>query len=82
MIARLFVKHPKTVGESYLEHRGQAFGFGTKMIVAGIACLLHGLVPGWFVKTGSITITGLHERMVLNRQRHPAETTSSYDFVI
>ena len=77
-----FSEHLDTVDETYFEHMGQAFGFGAKMIVAGIACLLHGLVPGWFVKTGSITITGLHERMVLNRRRRPGETNSSYDFVI
>jgi hypothetical protein len=82
MISRFFVEHPKTVGESYLEHMAQSFGFGTKMIAAGIACLLHGLVPGCFVKTGSNAVTRLHFQMVSHRQRKPPETPVPNDFVI
>ena len=39
------------------------------MIVAGIACLVHAVVPGFFAKTGSAAIERLHGRMVLNRRR-------------
>ncbi len=42
---RLFTEHPESVGESYTEHMGVAFSFGSKMVVAGVACLL----PAWRV---------------------------------
>ena len=69
MWRKLIVDHPKSVGETYFEHMSAAFGFGFAMVISGIACLVHGLVPGLFVKTGSRTIASLHDRMVLNRAR-------------
>ena len=71
----LFRKHPTSVGETYLEHLGVASWFGLRMLVAGTACLMHGLFPFLFVKTGSTTITELHDRMVTNR--HGAGATAS-----
>lgn len=64
-----FTEHPESVGETYLEHMGQATFFGTRMIAAGLACLVHGLLPFFFTTTGSRTIALLHERMVTNRRR-------------
>jgi hypothetical protein len=64
---RLFLDHPRAVGESYLEHQRHAFGFGIALLGAGLACLVHALVPGLFVRTGSEAITRLHDRMVANR---------------
>jgi len=71
-IMRLLTDHPASVGETYLEHMGQATSFGTTMILAGIACLIHGLIPAWFVSTGK-TISRLHDRMVINRRRKEAQ---------
>ena len=68
----LFTKHPESVGETYFEHMGMASGFGLKMVVAGCACLLHGLFPFLFVKTGSTAIADLHHRMVTHRRRDEA----------
>lgn len=64
---RLFLDHPRSVGESYLEHQRRAFGFGVSLLAAALACLVHALVPGLFVRTGSEAITRLHDRMVVNR---------------
>lgn len=69
MLYRLFNEHPATVGESYLGHMGQAFHFGFSMLLAGLACLIHGFFPFLFVKTGSNAIRRLHERMVTHRDR-------------
>lgn len=77
-IAKLFSEHPASVGESYLEHFGQASGFGLRMIVGGIACLLHGFLPFWFEKTGSNQIRLLHDRMVANRQRRSPQAANDY----
>lgn len=68
MFHRLFLDHPRTVGESYGEHLVMASGFGLSMILAGLACIIHGLVPGCFVTTGSDTVERLHRRMVVNRR--------------
>jgi hypothetical protein len=68
-IKRLFSEHPASVDETYGQHLLQASGFGTRMIVAGLACLVHGLLPFLFVRTGSAAITELHTRMVTHRRR-------------
>jgi hypothetical protein len=65
-----FTKHPESVGESWVEHMGQAWSFGALMIAAGLACLVHGLFPFLFVTTGSTTVRKLFDRMVANRRRH------------
>ena len=61
---RLFLFHPRSLGESYWEHQRHALEFGTVMIVAGMACVIHAVVPGLFVKTGSRTICHLYERLI------------------
>ncbi|GAA4012965.1 hypothetical protein GCM10022280_08780 [Sphingomonas swuensis] len=78
---RFFTEHPESVGESYGEHLLVASSFGASMIAGGIACLIHGLVPGLFMKTGSDTIRRLNQRMVTHRQRKP-ETLPGLDYVI
>ena len=62
-IQRLFTQHPESVGESYGEHLVRASVFGGRMVVAGIACMLHALLPFVFVRTGSVAVEELHARM-------------------
>ena len=64
-----FRDHPASVGETYGEHLAHASGFGLRMIVGGFACILHGLLPFLFVKTGSRQVSVLHDRMVTNRSK-------------
>ena len=78
MIRKAFTEHPASVGETYTEHLAHASGFGLRMIAGGFACLLHGLLPVLFGKTGSQQIRTLHDRMVVNRLKMP----SVMDFVI
>jgi hypothetical protein len=42
LFRRLFIDHPASVSESYIEHLITASGFGTKMVLAGLACVTHG----------------------------------------
>ena len=70
MLRRLFTEHPASVDETYLEHMGVATSFGTHLILAGLACLVHAVLPFLFEKTGSQAIATLHERMVAQRRRH------------
>jgi hypothetical protein len=67
VFTRLFVEHPRSVGESYLEHQRHALGFGFSLLLASLACFVHAIVPGLCVRTGSTAITRLHDRMVKNR---------------
>jgi hypothetical protein len=65
-----FTEHPHAVGESYTEHFAVASGFGFAMIVGGLACLVHAVLPFLCTTTGSQTIRRLHDRMVTNRVRN------------
>jgi hypothetical protein len=69
-IQRLFREHPESVGESYLEHLSQAAYFGLRMLVAGLACLIHAVLPCVFKTTGRTAISELHTKMVLHRAKH------------
>ena len=68
---RLFTEHPASVGESYGEHLFRAVYFGSRMVFAGIACVVHGVLPFLFVRTGSRAIADLNDRMVMNRRIGP-----------
>jgi hypothetical protein len=64
---RRFTDHPATVNETYLQHMGSAFGFGSSMLVGAFACFVHGLFPWLCLTRGSDTIRVLHRRMVTHR---------------
>ena len=63
----IFTDHPRSVGETYGEHFLAATRFGLPMIAAGMACVLHGVFPFLFQKTGSNLVSRLYDRMVVNR---------------
>jgi hypothetical protein len=65
---RPFTEHPASVGETYGQHLAMAACFGARMIFAGCACLVHGLLPFLFVRTGSHAISELNERMIAKRR--------------
>ncbi|MBI3675861.1 MAG: hypothetical protein HY243_04515 [Proteobacteria bacterium] len=69
LLDHLFAEHPRSVGETYFQHMASAFSFGSRMMVAGCACLMHGLFPFLFVKTGSSTVRHLHDEMITHRSR-------------
>ena len=64
----IFTDHPKSVGETYLQHLAMAMSFALRMFTGSLCCLLHALFPFLFVRTGSRIIAELHDRMVVNRQ--------------
>lgn len=75
----IFTEHPEEVGETYFQHMAHSFSFGWRMLKAGFCCLCHGLFPFMFEKTGSGTITELHDCMVLNRKKLTAAKKTSCD---
>lgn len=63
-----FTAHPQSVGETYVQHAAMASGFGFRLMLAGMACLVHAVLPFLFVKTGSSMIADLYQRMVAHRR--------------
>lgn len=64
LLRRLFVAHPESVGESYAEHFGVAWRFGSRMVTGGLACFVHALVPALFARTGSTSVKRLYGEIV------------------
>jgi len=64
MLARLFQDHPASLGMSWAQHGLGAVVIGWRMIGAGLACMVHALVPGFFTETAGRTVMSLHDHMV------------------
>ena len=80
MIGRLFVDHPRSLGMSWVEHGAGAIRIGGEMIGAGLACVIHAIVPGLFTETAGRTVERLHSQMLQRRAgaSHP-ETWPDYE---
>jgi hypothetical protein len=79
MIAKLFTQHPRAIGETYGQHARTAFSFGWRMMTGGLACMVHAIVPGVFVKTASRTVVQLDAEM---RGRKPTPDEEEFSYVI
>jgi hypothetical protein len=60
---RLFLSHPESVEESYGEHFAFALGFAARLFGAGLAALVHALIPCLFETTASRMIREMHARI-------------------
>ena len=69
MIRRIFLDHPRSVGESYGEHLQFAGGFGLTMLAGGAAALVHALVPSLFPTAGSAALARLNRKLDESRAR-------------
>ncbi|OGT59949.1 MAG: hypothetical protein A3E85_04830 [Gammaproteobacteria bacterium RIFCSPHIGHO2_12_FULL_45_12] len=49
----IFTEHPDSLNESYFHHFYFAWKFGFQLLGCGLACILHGIFPFIFQKTGS-----------------------------
>jgi hypothetical protein len=63
MLTRLFLDHPHSVDETYLEHMRFALTFAFWLIVAGLAALAHAFVPAVCETTASGILRRLHARV-------------------
>ena len=59
-------QHLNEVNETYFQHMRIAFTIGFTMLVIGVLCLIHGLIPGLFKKTGSKQIAKMYEMVSRN----------------
>ncbi len=60
---RLFTDHPRTLGMSYVGHGLGAAKIAFVLLGAGVACLIHSIVPGWFTQTAGKTVTDIYGEM-------------------
>jgi hypothetical protein len=61
MLGRLFVDHPRSLGLSWLDHGLGALKIGGKLIGAGLAAIVHALVPGLFTDTAGRIVTETYQ---------------------
>lgn len=59
---KLFLTHPHSVDESYLEHMAFAGRFSGKLFLAAGAALVHAVLPFMFEKTASRMIAQMYDR--------------------
>ena len=62
MITRVFLDHPHSVDESYLEHARFAGGFSLRLFGAACAALVHAAIPCLFERTASTMIAEMYQR--------------------
>lgn len=62
MFQRIFLSHPETVNESFLEHMVFALRFSGALFLAAFAALIHAIIPCLFEKTASKMIATLYEQ--------------------
>ncbi|CAN5236480.1 hypothetical protein BH09PSE3_BH09PSE3_12930 [soil metagenome] len=80
MIRRIFLDHPRTVGEGYWEHFGVASRFGAAMLIGGSKAMVHAVFPNLCKTSGSDTVRKLHAEMV--RKRGAAAEMHSVEWMI
>jgi hypothetical protein len=76
MIGRIFTEHPHAVDESYFEHQRAAWFYARLLLGAGLAALVHGLIPCLFTDTATRAVARLHEFGALRAQLRAARRCS------
>ena len=67
VVDRLFLEHPRSLGMSWAGHGSGAFKVGFQLIGAGLAAIIHGVVPGIFGETASGTVIRVYEHIQKSR---------------
>ena len=81
LAGRLFFDHPRSLGMSWWGHGVGALDIGVKLVGAGLACLIHAVVPGVFTQTAGKTITGMYDHM-MRRKAGAADPENWPDYEI
>jgi Flp pilus assembly pilin Flp len=79
LIHRLLFAHPRTVGETYVEHARIAGRFGATMVVGGVKCLVHAVLPAVFERAASDCVARLNGELT---RRRAAAPDANPDYVI
>ena len=79
-LGRLFLDHPRSLGMSWAGHGAGALKIGGELIGAGMACLVHAVVPGLFTQTAGKTVTRIYQHMMERKAGAPnPENWSDYE---
>lgn len=60
--------HLAEAGMDYVSHLGRAARIGSRLIVAGGACFVHGLLPSLFTTRATGTIIKLNEEIAASHR--------------
>ena len=60
---RMFLEHPRSLGMTWAGHGAGAVAISARLIGAGLACLVHAVVPGIFTQTAGKTVTHMYDHM-------------------
>ena len=64
---RMFFEHPRSLGMSWAGHGVGAIVIGARLMGAGLACIVHAAVPGFFTQTAGKTVTHMYDHMTKRR---------------
>ena len=78
---RLFLAHPRSLGMSWARHGAGAVAIGATLVGAGLACLVHAIVPGWFTQTAGKTVNAMYDHM-MRRKAGAADPENWPDYEI
>ena len=67
-LKHLFLDHPRSIGETYVEHCAHALLFAGGLFFAAIACSIHAFVPAMCEATASRALVDLNDRMTARRR--------------
>ena len=74
---RAFTEHPAAVGESYWQHLTFAAGFAVRLLLAGLAALVHAVLPFLFKTTASRLIAEMARKTGPHRADAAADRLSA-----
>ena len=64
-----FMKHPNAVGETYIEHMGNALKFSFTFLQLAVIAYIHAFFPFLFTNTGSDKVRELNDLMLKRREQ-------------
>ena len=59
----IFTKHPKEVGETYLEHMFNALRYSLTFLFLFVVAFIHAIIPFLFTRTASCVIQEMADHM-------------------
>ena len=62
-MTNVFTKHPKEVGETYLEHLFNAVRYAFTFLLLFVVALIHSILPFLFTKTASCVVQEMAKHM-------------------
>tara|TARA_B100000902_G_C27233105_1_gene875978 strand:+ start:228 stop:455 length:228 start_codon:yes stop_codon:yes gene_type:complete len=67
-LSKIFTHHPESNGETYFQHMRCASYYGFKMIVSGVAAIVHAILPFLFETAASDCAKMVNEEV--NRRKN------------